>query len=59
MGAGGVLGTGEPQKDIFLKKRNSKLIMPQEISKDAPYIPYRKYPIIFLTFMPIFLTFLL
>lgn len=54
-----MLGTGEPQKDIFLKKRNSKLIMPQEISKDAPYIPYRKYPIIFLTFMPIFLTFLL
>lgn len=33
--------------------------MPEEISKDVPYIPCRKYPVIFLTSMPIFLTFIL
>lgn len=54
---GGSRGTGESQQDTFLKKRNSKLIMPQEISKDVPYIPCRKYPVIFLTFMPVFLIF--
>lgn len=31
--------------------------MPQEISKDVLYIPHRKYPVIFLTSLPIFLTF--
>lgn len=51
------MGTGEPQLDIFLKKRNSKLTMPQEISMDIPFIPCRKYPVIFLTFMPVFLIF--
>lgn len=31
--------------------------MPREISKDVPYIPCRKYSVIFPTSMPIFLTF--
>lgn len=31
--------------------------MPQEISMDIPFIPCRKYPVIFLTFMPVFLIF--
>ena len=31
--------------------------MPQEISMDVPFIPCRKYPVIFLTFMPVFLIF--